>query len=154
MKTGLFCLLGLVLLSAAPAFALDHYIASVDTTKLTIQQPATGARRITFGDSVTAGASVYCASAATATLSWSGTAASSTTVAEKRVIGTGQASNATLWSASDVGAGTTGPIYNVPAGGTVNIGLEWFVLRGNGTTINLTIATSGTCTITIAYSAQ
>lgn len=151
---GLGLALALFFLFPSSALAVDHYIASVATTALTIQQPSTGARRITFGDSQNAGASVYCASAATATLKWAGTAATATTVAEKKVIGTANASGVTIWSGSDVGTGTTGPVYNVPAGGTLNVGLSWFVLQGNGTAINITIATSGTCTITFAYSAD
>lgn len=154
MKYSYGLVLTLALFFPSSALAVDHYIASVATTALTIQQPATGARRITFGDPQNAGASVYCASAATATLKWAGTAATATTVAEKKVIGTANASGVTIWSGSDVGAGTGGPVYNVPAGDTVNFGLSWFVLQGNGTAINITIATSSTCTITFTYSAD
>ncbi len=139
------------------ALAVDHYQATVATTALTIQQPAAAAtaRRITFGDAANnvAGASVYCASASTATLSWSGTAASATTVAEVKIIGTANASGATIWSGSNVGAGTTGQTVNIAAGETINYSLGWFLLQGNGTTKNLTISTSNTCTITFNYSA-
>ena len=131
----------------------DHYIATADTTALTIQQPATNARQITFGSTTVAGASVYCAAAQTATIKWGGTAATSTTGSEKLLPGTRQPSGVTVWTASNVGNGTTGPVYNVPAGGTLNIDLTWFRFGSGGTSQNLTIATNGTCTITFAYSA-
>jgi len=133
--------------------ATDHYIATASTTALTIQQPATGARQIDFGDARVAGASVYCSGAQTATLKWNGTAATATAGAEVKLPNTANASGVTVWTASNVGSGTTGPVYNIAAGATLPLDLSWLRLRGNGTAINVTIATSGTCTITFAYSA-
>ena len=131
----------------------DHYIASASTTALTLQQPATGARQITFGDADNAGASVYCASASTATVKWNGTAATATAGSEVKLPGTFQPSGMTVWTGSNVGTGTTGPVYNVPAGATLNISFTWFRFGTQGTATNLTIATSNSCTITFAYSA-
>ena len=132
----------------------DHYTAYANTTALTIQQPATQARQITFGDSDNPGASVYCLSNATAIISWGGTAATATAGSEVKLLGTQQPSNATIWTGSNVGSGTTGPTYNVIAGTTFPISLTWFRFGTQGTSTNLTITTSGTCTITFAYSAQ
>ena len=132
---------------------VDHYIATANTTAMTVQQPATQARQVTFGDSNNAGASVYCASASTATVSWNGAAATTTAGSEIKLPGTQAPSGSTIWTASNVGAGTTGPVYNVAAGGTLLISLTWFHFGTQGTSQNLTISTSGTCTITFAYSA-
>ena len=131
----------------------DHYIVSVSTTALTLQQPATNARLISFGSPTVAGASVYCVAAQTASLFWNGAAATATAGTEKMLPGTQQPSGMTVWTASNVGTGTTGPVYNVPAGGTFNLDLTWFLFGTQGTGANITIKTSGTCTITFAYSA-
>lgn len=131
----------------------DHYIATASTTALTLQQPATNARLITFGSPTVAGASVYCAAAQTATISWNGAAATATAGSEKKLPGTQRASGMTVWTASNVGSGTTGPVYNIPAGATVNFDLSWVTFGTQGTSANLTITTNGTCTITFAYSA-
>lgn len=146
----------LAILSAAAAFAqqpFDRYMATAATTGLTIQQPAANARQITFGDAVVPGASVYCVAAQTATLSWSGTAATATAGTELMLPGTFTPSNATVWTATNVGAGTTGQVYQVAAGATIAIPLPWFRLGTAGTAQNITIKTSGTCTITFNYSA-
>lgn len=133
--------------------SFDHYIASASTTALTLQQPAANARQITIGDSNNAGASVYCASASTATVSWNGSAATATAGTEVKLPGTQQPSGMTIWTASNVGGGTTGPVYNMAAGGTLNLSFTWFMLGTQGPGTNLTISTSNSCTITFAYSA-
>lgn len=146
-----------LLILSLPCFAqqADRYVATAATTKFTLQQPAANARQISFGDDQNAGASVYCASASTATFSWQGAAATTTAAAtaEKKLPGTQQASGMTPYTASDVGSGTTGPAYNVPAGATMNFSLTWFRFGTGGTTANISIATSNSCTITFYYSA-
>jgi hypothetical protein len=132
----------------------DHYKATATTTALTIQQPVSGGRQIVFGDGQIPGATVYCVAAQTATFSWNGTAASSTAGAEKLLPGTTVASGVTVWTASNVGAGTAGEATNIPAGSTVNFALPWIRFLTQGTAINLTITTSGSCTITFNYSAS
>ncbi len=133
----------------------DRYTAQAATTAYTIQAPANNGRSITFGTEVTAGASVYCVAAQTATIKWNGAAATATTSAtEVKLPGTFNASGMTLWTASNVGTGTVGPVYTIPAGATVLIDLFNLRLAKNGTASNLTIATSGTCTITFYYSAN
>ncbi len=140
------------LLSAQPP--PDRYTAAAATTAFTIQAPAANGRAIVFGSQGTAGASVYCAAAQTVTLAWNGTAATATTsTAEKKLPGTQQASGMTLWTASNVGGGTTGPTYAVAAGGTLLIDLYSFRLAMNGAGNNVTISATGTCTITYYYSA-
>lgn len=132
----------------------DRYTAQATTTAYTIQAPASNGRQIVFGSPTTAGASVYCANAQTATLSWNGTAATATTSAtEKKLPGTQQASGMTLWTGSNVGGGTTGPVFQVAAGSTLLIDLYNLRLQMNGAGNNLTITTNGSCTITFFYSA-
>ncbi len=133
----------------------DRYTAQATTsTGYTIQAPATNGRSIVFGSPGTAGASVYCAAAQTATLSWNGTAATATTsTTEKMLPGTQQPSGMTLWTSSNVGGGTTGPVYNVAAGTTLLIDLYWLRLAANGTGNNFTITVNGSCTIAYYYSA-
>ena len=149
MKKILLAALILIALSS-PALAIDRYAATATTTALTIQQPATGARTITFNNG--GGVSVYCPAAQTATFSWNGTAATATAGTELQLPGTSTPSGATIWTASNVGAGTTGPVNNIPAGVTVSLSMDFFVLQGNGTANNITVTTSGSCTITFAYS--
>jgi hypothetical protein len=147
-------IIGLALAAGLYAQEKDRYIATANTTALTLQQPASNARQITFGDSNVAGASVYCASASTATISWNGTVTTATAGTEKKLPGTQQASGATIWTATNQSsAGTTGAVYNVPAGATFLIDLTWFRFGTQGTSANLTITTSNSCTITFAYSA-
>jgi hypothetical protein len=132
----------------------DRYTAQAATTAYTIQAPASNGRLIVFGSPTTAGASVYCAAPQTATLSWNGTAATTTTSAtEVKLPGTQAPSGMTFWTASNAGSGTTGPAYNIAAGGTLLIDLYNFRLAMNGTGNNLTISTTGSCTITYYYSA-
>jgi hypothetical protein len=149
--------LAALILACLPIFAQtlpsDHYIATASTTALTIQQPAANGRQITFPPPGVAGAWVYCAAAQTATLSWNGTAATTTAGAEVKLPGTFAASGMTVWTASNVGAGITGPVYNIAAGGTVPLDLSWFRFGTQGSGANLTISTSGTCTINFLYSA-
>ena len=102
----------LLVMFALPCFAQQqlNYLATASTTALTIQQPASGSKKVAFGS-----ASVYCASAQTATLSWNGSAATATTLTTKPIPGNATASTATAWSGSNSSGGTTGPVYNLPA---------------------------------------
>lgn len=134
-----------------PGMAQSHFLATASTTALTIQQP-TLASTTPFSQVYFDKASVYCVAAQTATLSWNGTAATATTLATVAIPSMGSKSLATAWSGSNVGAGTTGPVYNVPAGGTFLIDLSWFQMGAPGAiTPNLTITTNGTCTITFTW---
>ena len=140
----------LIFAGAVIAFAQgDRYIATASTTALTLQQPATDARSISFLSS--GPASVYCASAQTITLSWNGTAATTTAGTAKLIPPTQKPASVSVFTSSNVGAGTTGPVYNVPAGGTFIIDLSWFAMGSNGTGNNITLTTNGTCTITMQW---
>ena len=127
----------------------ERYIASASTTALTLQQPATNALTVSFLSS--GPASIYCASAQTATLSWNGTAATTTAGTANRLPPTQKPANASIFTASNVGSGTTGPVYNVAAGATLLIDMSWFSMGASGTGNNITITTNGTCTITVQW---
>lgn len=129
--------------------SVNRYIATANTTALTVQQPATGANQVLLEI-----ASVYCASASTITPSWNGTAATTTTLALIKAVGTQAAPLSTAWSASNVGNGTTGVVYNVPAAGERDFLLTDIILGTNGTASNYTLKTSNSCTISIQYREQ
>ncbi len=134
----------------------DRYTAQATTsTGYTIQAPANNGRQIIFGTEATAGASVYCAAAQTAILSWNATTAATATTSatEVKLPGTNQPSGMTLWTASNASGGITGPTYNIAAGSTLLLSLFNFRLARNGTANNLTITVNGSCTITYYYSA-
>ena len=140
--------------SAFAADEKDHYVATATTTALTLQQPAGNiGRQITFPTDPVAGATVSCAAAQTATISWNGTAASATAGTEVKLPGTTNSSGMTVWTASNVGSGTTGPAYPISAGVPVSIWLGWFRFGSTGSSTNITITTTGSCTISFFYSA-
>ena len=142
----------LLFLIAGSLSAQNYYMASASTTALTLQQPATQARVVSFPQGGRAGASVYCAGAQTATVKWNGTAATATAGTVVLVPPTVAPSAATVWTGSNVGAGTSGVVAQVAAGATITIDLGWFRMGAQGTGNNITIATSGTCTITFLWS--
>lgn len=142
----------LIVAAGLPLRAQNYYMATANTTAMTIQQPATDPRTVQFPDGGRVGASVYCAAAQTATLSWNGTAATSTAGTILLLPPATRPASATIWTASNAGSGTTGPVFNVIAGQTFSIDLAWFKMGAAGTQNNLTITTSGTCTITIMWS--
>lgn len=126
-----------------------QYIATATTTGLTVQKLANDQTVIKFH-----AAWIYCASAQAATLSWNGTATTATTLVTVKLPGTIIASAATAWSGSNVGTGTVGPAYNVPAGSTFVIDLSAFTMGNTGTGTNVTVKTDGTCTITFSWGEQ
>ena len=85
---------------------------------VTIQQPATGSRQVTF-------ISVYfdCSVACQFTLERNGTAASSTSLAVKNVNPNETAPSSVAWSSSNVGVGTTIGIYNCASACALSIDL-------------------------------
>ncbi len=127
----------------------NRYIATANTTALTVQQPATNANTVLFET-----ASVYCASASTITPTWNGAAATATTLAIKKSPQTVAPALATAWSSSNGGVtgGVTGVVYNVPAGGTFTFDMSLVTLNtGLGTAANFTFTTSNSCTITMTW---
>lgn len=92
-----------------------------------------------------------CAAAQTVTLSWNGTGATATAGSAVRLPGTFLPSAATVWTASNAGGGTTGPVYNVLAGVDYPIDLSTFTMGNTGVNTNLNFLPSGTCTINARY---
>lgn len=146
-----------LLLSAFALLAQDgklHYVAHKETSlssaveKVTIQQPSTGAKTVTF-----TGAALYSSVAATFTLSQAGTPATNTALTPTP-LNQAPAATAKAFYSSDVGSGTTVVPYHVAAGQTLPIDLSSFYFAGNGITQNLTIASSsvtGTVSIDITW---
>lgn len=139
-------LLAAVLIGACYAQAPDQYSVSASTTAVTIQQPATGGAQVQ-GSQV----SIYCAAAQTATPSWNGTAATATAGTIKNSPSTINAPRLTAWTGSNVGAGTSGTVYNVPAGSERIFDISDVFLGNTGTASNYTWTTNGTCTISISW---
>ena len=104
----------------------------------TIQQPSTGERSVTLET-----ATVYCSVACVVTQSQNGTAATATAAVPKGLAPFGwKKAAATVWTASNVGAGTAvGPTLNIPAGGTVVLDLSKIQLN-TGTASNYSITIS------------
>lgn len=124
----------------------NGYSIQASTTKLTLQQPASGGNVVT-GNLAT----VYCAAAQTATESWNGTAATATAGTIVKDIGTFATALATVWTGSNVGGGTTGKVWNVPAGQTFLLDISRVRMGPTGSATNYTITTNGTCTISIGW---
>lgn len=147
MRFAIVCLLALPVFSQPPQ--AENYEVTASTTAVTIQANTTATGKTIQGGS----ASVYCASAQTATISWNGTNATATAGTVLKLPGTRDGARATVWTASNVGGGTTGPAYTISAGGTILIDFSGFFLTGDGGSgKNFTISTDGTCTITMAWS--
>ena len=144
MKLFTLSLLAMSLIAQTPQ--PNRYFISAGTTALTIQQPSSNANQVQFES-----ASIYCASASTATPSWNGTAATATTGTIKKAPGTSATPKATAWTGSNVGAGTTGPVYNIPAAQTMLFDLSNIIMGTTGTATNFTFTTNNSCTITIYW---
>jgi len=109
--------------------------SSATSEAITIQQPASPSASIQFEL-----ASLWCSVACTATLSWNGTAATSTSLAVTSLNGAA-APTATAWRSSNVGSGTTGNVFNIAAGTLTTLDLSKFYLgKGGGTGQNFTIS--------------
>lgn len=136
----------LTALTAIPQPGINRYQATASTTALTVQQPTSNANQVQFQ-----WASVYCSAASTATPSWNGTAATATTLAIKKTMGTSANPKATAWSGSNVGAGTTGAVSNIPAGGTFTYEMSTIYMGTGGSATNFTWTTNNACTITMEW---
>lgn len=128
--------------------ASKNTVLAASAETITIQQPATNSRQVTF-------ISVYVDStvATTWTLSVNGTAASSTTLAVNNVNPSETAASSKAFSASNVGAGTTIGTYGCAAACNLSIDLTGLTFpQGTGTATNLTIkSTSITGTVNIVF---
>lgn len=154
MKPILTLLLLMVPLRAEMTGSYTHFLKSSlssSTIKLTVQQIASGTRDLHF---VSVG--LKCTVDATFTLSLNGTAASATSGTVKKNNPWQPNATATVWTASNVGSGTTHRTFDV-IGGTSEqaFDLSRFIIpRGAGTGANLTVTSSsvtGDCSISIVW---
>ena len=153
MRTGILlfavCLLALAQPQAGLYCATKTTALSGAAEVITIQQPATGARSVSFS-----GASIYASVETGLLLQRDGTAATSTALTPAKLNDSAEATAVTAWHTSNAGAGTTLAAYTVPAGGTLVLDLNGLWLLGNGTAKNLTLRTasvSGTVKINICW---
>lgn len=139
-------ILWIALACSVSAQQFSEYMYESSTTAVTIQRPVAATATLNFHK-----AWMYCAAEQTATLKWNGAAATATAGAATRLPGTTFPAQAVPYTASNVGGGTTGGTYVIPAGLTYPIDLSIFRLGNMGTATNLTISTTGTCTITFTW---
>lgn len=149
----LFC--ASLLLGQIPPIRFNAHkttVLAAAVEKVTIQQPATGSKRVILESAYT-----YCSVVCTITFSVDGAAATATALTRNQLFrsGTTTAATATAWSGSDVGAGTAiSPAYNVAAGTGQSFDLAGVVLQGDGTGKNFTVATNsitGTVQIVVTW---
>ena len=145
--------LGLVAQTPSPRFSATTGDVSLtaSTTALTIQQPATNGKQVAFDV-----ATVYCSVACNVTQAQNGAAATATAgTAVAALPGSASAAVATVWTASNVGAGTTiPPVLHIAGGSTVTIDISQLGMGNTGTATNYTISVSsitGTANITIYW---
>ncbi len=143
-----------LLLLAVAALTLQaadypEYVYQSTTTAVTIQRPSAANKQLKF-----IAAWITCAADQTATLSWNGTAATATSAVPVKLPGAPPA-QAVAYTGSNVGGGTTGPTYAVAATpGAYVIDLTPFTLGSTGNATNLTISTTGSCSIAITWKEQ
>ncbi len=133
-------------------YVVSHTASLSSTTdKVTVQQPATGARQIRFR-----GALVSCSTAATTpcvlTLAQNGTAATATTLAVTPLNLSPPAAS-TAWSGSNVGTGTVIHVYTLVVGGDYWLDLsQFFLAPGVNSNISLGFGSlTGSTSIAIFY---
>jgi hypothetical protein len=124
-----------------------RYQVNATTTKVTLQ--GYGSNDPAFMETLV----VTCASAATLTTSWNGTAATATTGTAIKLPGSGPlARPVNVFTGSDVGSGTTGAVTTIAAGVSFPIDVTMFMVNGNsGTGTNLTFTTNSSCTFQITF---
>lgn len=121
-------------------------------TALTIQQPAANARQVKFESAI-----VYCSVACNITQAQNGAAATATAGTATALTPTLEGAQATVWTASNVGAGTAiGPLLHInPGPNTQVIDLSKLSMGNTGANTNYTVSISsitGTANITIVWS--
>jgi len=150
----------ILLVCCAAAFAQSpRYVATTGdvvlsgaATALTIQQPATSSKALQLQSAV-----VYCSVACTIRQAQNGTGATATAGTVLKISPNTTASAATVWTASNVGAGTaTSPDLHLTAAGTMVLDLSKVILpRGAGIGTNYTVsiaAITGTANIAFFWS--
>ena len=152
---GCLCALAALAQPARYSATTGDVTLSAAGTKFTIQQPATGAKQVRLE-----AATVYCSVACDLTQSQNGAAATSTAGTASPVLPIGRAALATVWTASNVGAGTpAGGILHLQGGvGTERtLELSSITMGNTGTGTNYTFVISsitGTANITLYWSEQ
>lgn len=136
----------LVLLCGAQPQADNYFYEFSGSTALTLQQPATNARQIQPQT-----AWFYCAAAQTVTMTWNMVAATATAATPKPIPPSFIAASGKIFTASNASSGTTGPVYNVPAGVTFPISLSNFRMGTTGGNTNITFTPNGSCTMDITW---
>lgn len=116
-------------------------IGSSGTSKLTIQQPSTGGKQVTFIAAV-----VQCAGQTfTVDQSQNGTAASATAGSAVALAPNSAAAVAKVFTASNVGGGTAvAPTLSYTAGDARVIDLSYLFMKASGTTNNYTVTVTNT----------
>jgi hypothetical protein len=150
-----------LLLCLLPACALAQYRYSATTgdvnltaagTSFTIQQPASGGKLLQLETAV-----VYCSVTCNITQSVNGSAATATAGTAAALPPGGPPASATVWTASNVGAGTAigGITHLASAPNTINLDLSKLSFgAGAGTGANYTVTISsitGTANITLVW---
>jgi|GEM_PF-6078945 len=134
----LTALTAMLMAQTAPRFAASTGTVSLAGagTALTVQQPAIGAKPIYLQSAV-----INCSVACTVTQSQNGTAATATAGTATAVLpSTFARSNATVWTASNVGSGTAvGSPLQIPAGGTFTLDLSQISLPSGNSNTNYSI---------------
>lgn len=113
---------------------------------LTLQQPATNASQVQFES-----AWFSCASAQTITLSWNGAAATATAGTALPLPPFRRPATVNVFTASNVGGGTTGPVYNVLAGVDYPISLAGLSMGTTGAATNFNFTPNGTCVMKVIW---
>ena len=137
----------------APTY-IAFKVTTLSTTAetVTVQQPATGAKRVLLKS-----ASIYCEEACVVTFKRSGTAATTTALAVIPQSVSFPAATATAFSASNVGSGTTLYQHSIGATSTEVFDLEGIELSGRSTASNFSVSTntiSGEVRIQIVWREQ
>ena len=139
-------------LRAADFLAFKSTVLSGTAETVTVQQPATGAKSVSFLDGW-----AYCSVACTVTLSRSGTAATTTALTPVSLSQPTETVATTAFHTSNVGSGTTLATYDLVAGQTISLDLRSLAMIGNNTARNLSIGVgsiTGTVMIGIKWREQ
>lgn len=143
-KKALFFALLIAALACVTAHA-QVFVYETTTTKASVHVPLASSATVTFS-AQGLGASVYCATASTATLARGGTAPTTTEglAVSLNGVSTIDASDVQVFTDSNVGSGTTLKTYTIAAGQEVGIDLSQFGLTKGKT---ITISTTSSCRI-------
>lgn len=111
---------------------------------ITIQQPTTGSKDIFIGI-----LNLYCSVVGIVELEKNGAAATATTATAIAVGREGAVATVTVWSGSNVGAGTKIDQFRLKADVPLSVDMQQMSMQGNGTGINYTLRSD--CTGTGEY---